>query len=100
MSTDPTQTAAHYDRLQRGFDNLLQDLSTVWPKQDLDYVREETGHGEYSDALENLIAMGLQNGMGLSPDQAGQAEALAVAMGMEASPWLAQLQKATRKEKP
>jgi hypothetical protein len=87
---------AHYDRLQRAFDDLLQNLCTAWPKQDLDYVREEVGHGEYGDALENLIALGLRNGAGFSPDQARQVEALAAAMGMEDSTVLAQLREIGR----
>lgn len=82
---------AHHDRLQRAFDGLLQDLSATWPKQDLDYVREELRHDEYGDALENLIALGLRNGAGFGPDQARQVESLAAAMEMEGSPFLAQL---------
>jgi len=98
--TDQQSLLAHYDRLQQAFDNLLKDLSTVWPKQDLDYVCEEVGHGEYSDALENLIALGLRNSVGFSPAQARQAEALAVAMGMETSSFLTQLRKAIGKVEP
>ncbi len=89
---------AHYNRLQQIFDGLLQDLSTVWLKQDLDYVREELEHGEYGDALENLVALGLHNGMGFDPDQAQQIEALAAAMGVEDSPFLVQLRKAGRQD--
>ncbi len=87
---------AHYDRLQRAFDDLLQNLSAAWPKQDLDYVREEVGHGEYGDALENLIALGLRNAAGFSPGQVQQIEALAAAMGMEDSTFLAQLREMGR----
>jgi hypothetical protein len=87
---------AHYDRLQRALGDLLQDLSAAWPKQDLDYIREEVGHGEYGDALENLIALGLRNGTGFSPDQVRQVEALAAAMGMEGSTFLAQLREMGR----
>ena len=82
---------AHYGRLERAFGDLLQELSATWPKQDLEYVREEVGHGECGDALENLIALGLRNGAGFSPDQARQVEALAAAMGMEDSAFLARL---------
>jgi hypothetical protein len=87
---------APYDRLQRALGDLLQDLSAAWPKQDLDYVREEVGHGEYADALENLIALGLRNGAGFSPDQVRQVEALAAAMGIEGSTFLAQLRETGR----
>ena len=85
---------AHHDRLRQAFARLFQDLSATWPTQDLDYVREEVGHGEYGDALENLIALGLQNGKGFSPDHARQVEAMAAAMRMEDSSFLAQLREA------
>ena len=88
---------AHYDRLEQAFDALLQDLLPAWPtEKDVGYVREEVGHGEYGDALENLIAVGLSNGVGFSSSQVQQVEALAVMMDMEASPWLARLREAGR----
>ena len=88
---------AHYDRLEQAFDALLQDLLPAWPmEKDVAYVREEVGHGEYGDALENLIAVGLSNGVGFSSSQVQQVEALAVMMDMEASPWLARLREAWR----
>ena len=49
---------AHSDYLQRAFTSLLGELGHLWPKQDVDYVSDEVGHGEYGDALENLIAIG------------------------------------------
>lgn len=83
---------AHYDRLERAFDTLLQDLLPAWPmEKDIGYVREEVGHGEYSDALENLIAVGLSNGVGFNSNQVQQVEILAAMMGMDGSPWLARL---------
>lgn len=85
---------AHYDRLQRAFDGLLQDLSATWPKQDLEYVREEVGHGEYGDALENLVALGLRNGLGFDPDQVRLLEDLAALMELGGSSLLAQLREA------
>lgn len=85
----------HYDRLERAFDTLLQDLLPTWPmEKDVGYVREEIGHGEYGDALENLVALGLGNGVGFSSSQVQQVEALAAMMGMEGSPWLARLREA------
>ena len=54
-------------------------------------MREQVGHGEYGDALENLIALGLQNGKGFSREQARQVETLGAAMGMEDSSFLVQL---------
>ncbi|MBN9560050.1 MAG: hypothetical protein J0H14_04885 [Alphaproteobacteria bacterium] len=84
---------AHPDQLHQLFTSLLHELSAAWPKQDLEYVLEEIDHGEYEDALENLIALGLRNGRGFGPDGTRQVEALAAAMGMENSSFVGQLRK-------
>lgn len=86
---------AHFDRLREGFAQLLDDLLPAWPMEDdIEYVLEFLDHAEYGEALENLIAIGLHNGVGFSPDQTRQVEALAAAMEMEASPWMARLREA------
>ncbi len=85
----------HYDRLRDGFTRLLNDLLPTWPMEDdIKHVLEDLDHDEYGEALENLIAVGLHNGLGFSPDQAQQVEVLALAMGMEASSFLIQLREA------
>ncbi len=63
---------------------------------DISYVQDEVGHGEYGDALENLIALGLRNGHGFGVGQARRMEALAMVLGLEGSPWLARLREAGR----
>ncbi len=73
---------SHYDRLREAFDSLLHELAVTWPANDIEYVRDEVGYGEYGDALENLIALGLRSGFGFSPEQAQQVEAMAAAMEM------------------
>jgi hypothetical protein len=88
---DPTDD----HRVLRAFTVLLDELATLWPKTDIDYVREEVGYDEYEDGLENLIALGLRNGRGFSADQINQVEALAAAMGIQGSLWLAQLRAAS-----
>lgn len=89
----------HFNRLTQAFAPLFQDLSAMWPKQDLDYAREEVEHFEFGEALENLIAVGLQNGKGFSPAHVHQIEDLATAMEMTDSPFLLQLRQAgTRTE--
>ncbi len=88
----------HADRVQQVFMSLLEALAHRWPKQDVDYVSDVVAHGEYGDALENLVAIGLRNGKGFHPSQARQVEALATAMEMTDSPFLAQLKVATRKK--
>jgi hypothetical protein len=87
---------AHADRLQRAFASLLESLARRWLKQDVDCVSDEVAHGEYGDALENLVAIGLRNGKGFDPSQARQIEALAAAMQMTDSPFLTQPSDATR----
>lgn len=82
---------AHSDYLQRAFTSLLGEFGHLWPKQDVDYVSDEVGHGEYGDALENLIAIGLRNSQGFGPSQLQQIEALAAAMGMTDAPLLTRL---------
>ncbi len=83
------------NRLRQTFAALLQDLSATWPKHDVEYVREEVGYGVYDDALENLIAIGLRNGMGFTPDQVRQVKELALVMEMEDSPFIVQLPRAS-----
>jgi hypothetical protein len=87
---------AHFDRVRRIFTSLLEELGQVWARQDIAYVSDEVTHGEYGDALENLIAIGLRNGKGFVPPQVAQIEALAAAMDMGGSPFLMQLKDAAR----
>ena len=89
----------HYNRLSQAFVPLLQDLSTMWPKEDLQYVREEVDHSEFGEALENLIAVGLRNDKGFSPMHVRQIEELAAAMEITDSPFLLQLRQASRPAK-
>jgi hypothetical protein len=81
----------HYERLRQGFSVLLFDLSATWPEQDIAYVHDEVASSEFEDALENLIAIGLRDDKGLTADHARQIEALAAAMGIRSSPFLARL---------
>ncbi len=87
---------AKLSRLRQTFAALLHDLSATWPEQDVEYVREEVGHSVFGDALENLIAIGLRNGMGFNPDQVQQVQALAAIMAMEDSPFIGQLRRTMR----
>jgi hypothetical protein len=87
---------ARADRVRRAFTRLLEALAHQWPKQDVEYVSDEVAHGEYGDALENLVAIGLRNGKGFDAAQARQIEALAAAMEMTDSPFVTRLMDATR----
>lgn len=88
---------AHSHRVERAFTELLGELGRFWPKQDVDYVSEEVGHGEYGDALENLIALGLRNSKGFDASHVKQIEALAADMKMTDSPFLMQLRSTTKR---
>jgi hypothetical protein len=83
--------SARLDRLRRTFAALLQDLSATWPAPDIAFVHEETEHGVYGDALENLIAIGLENGHGFSGEQFRQIDEMAAMMSMANSPFLVRL---------
>ena len=87
---------AHFERVHRTFTSLLEELGQVWAQQDVAYVSDEVAHGEYGDALENLLASGLRNGKGFVPSQVEQIEALAASMDMGRSPFLLQLKDAAR----
>jgi hypothetical protein len=78
-------------KLRQTFADLLDDLALTWPAKGIDYVREIVGHGVYGDALENLIAIELEDGVGLSRDHVRTIEALAAMMEMEDSPWVVRL---------
>ena len=70
---------------------LLQELLQTWPAEDdLNYVHVYLDHGEYEEALDNLIAVGLR-GASFTPDQVRRVTNLATSMGVEGSPMLHQL---------
>ncbi len=79
------------NHLRSTFAALLRDLSTTWSAPDIAFVREETEHGVYGDALENLIAIGLRSGHGLNGEQVRRIEELAKIMNMEGSPFLVRM---------
>jgi hypothetical protein len=83
-----------HDDLHQAFSDLLQVLSTSWPDDDLAYIREELSHGEYGDALENTIALGIQRDFHFDARQVATITKLATAMGMLDSPFLTTLRKA------
>ena len=78
------------DGLRREMFDLLANLSATWPIEDTTYVRELVDHGEYAEALDELIATGLQ-GRKFSSDQAQRIRALASVMNMGGSEWVSKL---------
>ena len=81
---------AHFD-IGADLMRLLQELLQTWPAEDdLNHVRVYLDHGEYEEALDNLIAVGLR-GAGFTPDQVRRVKDLATSMGVEDSPMLHQL---------
>ena len=74
---------SHFDRLRRDFVHVLEDLLLTWPMEDdIAYIREYLDQDEYGEALENLIAVGLHNGVGFNADQVRSVEAIASTIGI------------------
>ena len=79
---------------------LLQELLQTWPADDdLSCVRVYLDHGEYEEALDNLIAVGLR-GAGSTPDQVRCVTDLATFMGVEDLPRLRQMHDAYGRSVP
>lgn len=47
-------------RIRSSMNQLLDELSPHWPADMVRLMREEVGYGEYSDALQNLIAIAVR----------------------------------------
>jgi hypothetical protein len=84
----------HFAGLDQAFTSLLDSLTGSWPAADLDYVREEIGHAEYGEALENLIALGQRNGVGFTSDHVQSIKCLAATMEIDDAPFVTQLREA------
>ncbi len=74
---------AQYQGFELTFAKLLADLSKTWTQRDILYIRDIVSHAEYGDALENLIAIGQQNGKAFSADHLRQIGELSRAMGID-----------------
>ena len=70
------------------FSEFIDDLSVTWPAKDIEFLRKELGYGEYPDALENLIAIGLKNGIGFTAAQREKVKYLASETRLDPDPWL------------
>ena len=77
--------------VRRMFCDLLEDLSATWPSDQVAYVRDEVDHGEFGDALENAIALAGKHDLHFDDRQLATVFALAKAMDMLDSPWVAKL---------
>lgn len=80
-----------HQRILDTFAALLQGLSVTWPGQDFNYVKTYITCGEYGEALEKLIALGLRNPEGLNVAQSQQIMELAGEIGLVESAWLDRL---------
>ena len=90
---------AHFD-IGAGLADLLQELLKTWPMtDDLRGVSVYMDHGEYEEALDNLVAMGLR-GAGFTPGQVRRVTGLAVSMGLDDSPLLHRLHDAYGQSAP
>ena len=91
---------AHFD-VGSDLAGLFADVLQTWPEEDdLRFIREYLDHGEYGEALENLVAVGLRNGVGFTRDQVRRLNDTAAVMHMEGSPWLVQLSRPSKDVAP
>lgn len=91
MTDDRVEQARHMRHLREGFAALLAELAPHWPAASMEYVREEVGHQEFGEALENLLALTRRDGHRLSPSALRQVEDLAAAMDLSDLPRLVRL---------
>jgi hypothetical protein len=83
--------------VEQGLLDLIDHLEGSWPAALLADLREEVEqHGEYGDALENLLALALQHGLDVSLRDA--AAKLAGKMNLDVSLQLAELQRRRGRE--
>jgi hypothetical protein len=72
-----------YQNLDFAFAQLFEALSKSWATRDLNEVRELVTHAEYGEALDNLVAIGAQNGKGFTKDQLARISDLCTKMGLD-----------------
>jgi hypothetical protein len=84
-----------YQNLDFAFVQLFEGLSKSWASSDLKEVRDLVSHAEYGEALDNLVAIGAQNGKGFSKDQLSRISDLCATMGLDPSSMLKRLQGTT-----
>jgi len=70
------------EEIRGDFVGLLQSLSGILPESDIEYIREEIGHAEYGDALENLVALLNSARVMVSEEQRKVMKRIALDMGM------------------
>ena len=84
-----------YQNLDFAFAQLFEGLSRSWATRDLKDVRELVSHAEYGEALDNLVAIGANNGRGFTTDQLARISDLCAKMGLDESSVLQRLHAST-----
>jgi hypothetical protein len=73
---------APYQNLDFAFFKLFEALSSTWSKSDIQFVNDLVSHAEYGEALENLVAIGRQNGKSFTDGQTRMIADIAAKMGV------------------
>jgi len=75
------------------FEVLFQNLSDTWSEEDLKVPRMFVDHNEVEKAIDELIAIGLQNTVGFNMEQSKQIENIVSFMEMKDLLWVDKLRK-------
>jgi len=75
------------------FEVLFQNLSDTWSEEDLKVPRMFVDHNEVEEAIDELIAIGLQNTVGFNMEQSKQIENIVSFMEMKDLLWVDKLRK-------
>ena len=85
---------ADVTRVYNEFQAFITELSATWPEESLRDGRENARHCELTEALECLIAAGLEDRESITADEMARFEHLASGMSMSDSPWIEPLRQA------
>jgi len=64
------------------FAKVLEDMSKTWPARDIAFVQDLVSHSEYGEAMECLLALGVQNGNGFTTAQSATLAEMSKALGV------------------
>jgi len=75
-----------YQDMNFRFAKLLEDVSKTWPAGDVTLVQDLVSHSEYGEAMECLLALGVNNGKGFTKGQSSTISEMCKTLGVEMPP--------------
>jgi hypothetical protein len=75
-----------YQDMNFRFAKLLEDVSKTWQARDIALVQDLVSHSEYGEAMECLLALGVNNGKGFSKGQSAIISEMCNTLGVEMPP--------------